>query len=104
MTSYFRFDPASFGKGFITHKDWEKVSFSLLGDVATVNGAEMDIAAWALRVGATAITQKEAERLKTQYEHDGVVAEIVELEAMLMDKRANAAILSTTLSAIEVEK
>ena len=104
MTSYFRFDPASFGKGFITHQDWLDLSFEITGDVVAVGGAEGDAAAWALRVGATAITQKEAERLKTQYEHDGVVAEIVELEAMLMDKRTNAAILSTTLSAIKVEK
>jgi len=104
MTSYFRFDPASFGKGFITHQDWLDLSFEITGDVVAVGGAEGDAAAWALRVGATAITSAKADELKTQHEYDGAVAEAAELESRLTEVQAKTATLPASLAAIkEVE-
>jgi len=101
MTSYFRFDPASFGKGFITHQDWFDLSFEITGDVVAVGGAEGDAAVWALRVGATAITEKKADELKTQYEYDGAVAEVAELENRLTVTQAKTVTLSASLIAFK---
>ncbi len=99
MASYFRLNPDSFGKGFITHKDHFDLSFEILGDVATVGGAEGDAAAWAARVGAGAISEKEASDLKAQYKHDGALAEVLGLESRLAEAQTKESILLADLSA-----
>jgi len=86
------------GKGFILHDDWKFLSFAGYGGLIwKVDGKLVDVKAWADRVGGTIIADVVALPELDALKLIGIKAEIIRMEAELVDLKA----IKTTLEAVK---
>lgn len=89
--------------GFITHNDWNNLSFERHDPIVIVTGDEKTVAAWAKRVGGTIIKDDEAlTEIKTQ-ELAGVESEITQKQVEISTLTATKIVKAEELSAMTAE-
>ena len=89
------------GKGFITHEDQTKLSFSGgYVDLWEVNGATADINAWRTRVGGVSKTTQEATDLSTA--HTNYLYTRIEFFTELVTPAQAANLFSLAVSDVEI--
>lgn len=88
----------NFGKGFITHEDQEQdgLSFKCVKNIVEINGEELTINNWVIRVGGTEITETEALDQIEIIERENISIKILGLEKELVELKDAQKILPTT--------